>query len=179
MIRSAQWSRYAKYPFLRQHYAGWEVLYLRRINGWELGTNDCLLAIFSTETSVGWIMEDDTTRPLPGSQPLWNFSQFVGKMTIFTCLLSTPCLLLTSAMARLQGFMRMAFVLLIWRTTPLYLISHHPLSPVCPERAAGIDHIQILGFNVDLGSFWLQICCFLWVTGAESTFCGKHLLSFR
>lgn len=90
MIRSAQWSRYAKYPFLRQHYAGWEVLYLRRINGWELGTNDCLLAIFSTETSVGWIMEDDTTRPLPGSQPLWNFSQFVGKMTIFTCLLSTP-----------------------------------------------------------------------------------------
>lgn len=65
-------------------------------------------------------------------------------------------LLLTSAMARLQGFMRMAFVLLIWRTTPLYLISYHPLSPVCPERAAGIDHIQILGFNVDLGSFWLR-----------------------
>ena len=27
-IRSAQWSRYAKYPFLRQHDAGWENRFL-------------------------------------------------------------------------------------------------------------------------------------------------------
>lgn len=86
-VRSALWSRYAKYPFLRQHDAGWEVLYPRRINGWELVRNDCLLAAFSTETSVGW---NDTTRPLPVSQPIWTFeTQFVGKMAIFTCLLLT------------------------------------------------------------------------------------------
>ena len=28
IVRSAQWSRYANYPFLRQHDAGWEI-YLR------------------------------------------------------------------------------------------------------------------------------------------------------
>jgi len=85
-VRSALWSRYAKYPFLRQHDAGWEVLYPRRINGWELVGNDCFYRNFC------WL-EDDTTRPLP-------VSQFVGKMTIFTCLLFTPCLLLTSTIRR-------------------------------------------------------------------------------